>query len=66
VQLLIEHRHGDVEDQRGEDPALRRAGVGIPVLAEFGENTGLQERLHQRQHPLVLNPQPHPIKKSGV
>jgi hypothetical protein len=35
MQMLIEHRHGDIEDQRGEDASLWRAGKGVPDLAEF-------------------------------
>jgi site-specific DNA recombinase len=51
---------------RSQDPSLRRAGVGIPVFAEFGENPGLEERLHQREHALVLDPGPHPRHNGGV
>jgi hypothetical protein len=48
MQPLIKQRQGDVEDQRGEDPALRGAGVGVFVLAVLGEDARLQECLHQR------------------
>jgi site-specific DNA recombinase len=49
-----------------EDAALRRAGEGVAVLAELSEHPGLQERLHQRQHALVLDPSPHPLHDGGV
>ena len=45
---------------------MRRAGEGFAVLAEFGEHPGLEERLHQRQHALVLDPRPHPVHHGGV
>jgi len=61
VQVLIERRHRDVEDQRGQDAPLWRAGVGVPVFAELGKYPGLEERLHQREHALVLDPGPHPL-----
>ena len=48
------------------DAALRRAGPGVLVLPEFGEHPGLEERLDQRQHALVLDPGPHPPQKGGV
>jgi integrase len=43
--MLIEHRQRDVGQQRGQDAALRRAGQGVPLIAEFGEDPGLEERL---------------------
>src|SRR6266496_2782483 len=51
---------------RSQDAALRRAGPGSLVLAELGEHPGLQERLDQRQHALVLDPCPHPLEKGGM
>ena len=66
MQVLIERRQGDVGQQRGQDAALRRAGVGVPVLAELGEHPGLEERLDQREHPLVLDPLPHPVHQGRV
>ena len=45
---------------RSQDAALRRAGPSVLVLAELGEHPGLEERLDQRQHALVLDPRPHP------
>ena len=32
----------------------------LTVLTEFGEHPGLEERLHQGQHALVLDARPHP------
>ena len=46
---------------RSQDAALRRAGERVAVLAQFGEHPGLEERFHQRQHALVLDPGPHPL-----
>nr|WP_245651756.1 hypothetical protein [Streptosporangium amethystogenes] len=54
--MLIEHAQHHVEDQRRQDAALRRTGVGVPVFAEFGEDPGFEERLDQRQDALVLHP----------
>jgi hypothetical protein len=39
-----------------EDAPLRGARVAVLIVAEFGQNPGLQERLHQPQHTLVLHP----------
>ena len=61
VQVLIERRHRDVEDQRGQDPSLQGAGMGVLVIAEIGEDPGLEEHLDQREHALVLDPGPHPF-----
>jgi hypothetical protein len=66
MQPLIKQRQGDVEDQRGEDPALRGAGVGVFVLAVLGEDARLQECLHQRQHALVLHFGPHRVHNGAV
>src|ERR1039457_1335683 len=41
--------------------ALRGAGVSFFPVAEFSQYPGLQERLHQRAHPPVLDPHPHPV-----
>jgi site-specific DNA recombinase len=49
-----------------EDAALRGAGPGIPDFAELGEDPGLEERLDQRQHALVLDPDPHPVHDRAV
>jgi site-specific DNA recombinase len=43
------------------DAALRRAGVGVPVLTEFGQYPGFEERLDQPEHPLVLDPSAHSV-----
>ena len=56
-----DHRPGYPLRWGREDAALRRAGEGVAVLADLGEHPGLQERLHQRQHALVLGPRPHPL-----
>jgi hypothetical protein len=49
----------------------RMPPCGVPVggvlpFAEFGEDPGLQERLDQRQHALVLDPCPHPVHQGRV
>jgi hypothetical protein len=44
----------------------RRAGERAAALPEPGEHPGLEERLHQRRHALVLGPAPHPLHDSGV
>ena len=44
-----------------DDAALRRAGPGLLTLAELGQDPGLEERLDQREHALVLDPGPHPL-----
>jgi site-specific DNA recombinase len=49
-----------------EDAPLRRAGVGVPVMTGLGEDPGLEERLDQRQHALVLDSGPHPVHQGGV
>lgn len=66
MQVLIEHRQRDVGQQRGQDAALRRAGLGVLDLAEFGEDPGLEERLDQPQHPLVLDPGSHAVHQGRV
>jgi DNA invertase Pin-like site-specific DNA recombinase len=71
-------RHDPTDDTEGdhhagyplrwgrEDPTLRRAGVGVLDLAEFGEDPGLEERLDQPQHPLVLDPRPNPVHQGHM
>jgi len=66
VKLLVERAQGNVEDQRGQDAALRRSGEGVLVLTEFGQHPGLEERLHQRQDAFVLHPCPHPVHDGRV
>src|SRR5665811_1802592 len=51
---------------RSQNPTLRSAGVGALILAEFGKNPGLEERLHQRQDTFVLDPQPYPVHQGRV
>ena len=64
--MLVEHREGDVGQQRREDAALRGAGDRVPVGAILGEDAGLQERLHQAQDASVSDPMPHPIQQGRV
>ena len=45
---------------------MRCAGVGVLVLAELGQDPGLEERLDQREHALVLDPAPHPVHQGRV
>ncbi len=49
-----------------EDPALRGAGVRLFPAAEFREDPGFQERLHQRARTLVLDPYPQPVHQSRM
>src|ERR1019366_8353074 len=42
VQVLIEHRHGNAEDQRRQDASLRGAGVSVLVASGFSENPALR------------------------
>jgi DNA invertase Pin-like site-specific DNA recombinase len=48
------------------DAALRRAGPGVLLVAGFGEDPGLEERLNQCQDALVFDPGPHPVHEGGV
>ena len=66
VDVLIEHAQRDVRQQRGQDPSLRGPGRGVPLLTEFGEDPGLEERLDQGQHALVLHPRPDPAHQGRV
>ncbi|MEV4865981.1 hypothetical protein MRBLMF1_007502, partial [Streptomyces ossamyceticus] len=43
-------------------PPWGGAGVSVALLAEFGEHTGLEERLDQGQHAFVLDARPHSIE----
>lgn len=40
--------------------------MGVLVLAEVGKNPGPEERLDQREHPLVFDPYTHPIHQGDV
>lgn len=40
--------------------------MGVLVVAEFGEDPGLEERLDQLQHPLVFDPLEHPVHQGRV
>ena len=44
-----------------ENPALRGAGSCLFPVSEFGEDPGFQERLDQRQYPLILDPCPEAV-----
>jgi len=45
---------------------LRRAGIGVLHLTEFGEDPGLEERLDQPQHALVLDPGSHAVHQGHM
>jgi integrase/recombinase XerD len=47
-----------ISEQRAQDRALRGPGRCLLPVAERRHDTGLQERPHQRGHPLVLDPVP--------
>ena len=66
MDVLIEHAERDVGQQRGQDPSLRGPGRGVPLLTELGEDPGLEERLDQGQHALVLHPRPDPAHQGRV
>ena len=51
---------------RSLDASLRRAGEAVLILAGLGEHPSLEERLHQCEHALVLDPCPHPIHQGRV
>jgi site-specific DNA recombinase len=51
---------------RSQDAALRRAGVGVLAVAALGEHTGLEERLDQSQHTLVLDPTSNTVHEGRV
>ena len=51
---------------RSQDAALWRAGMGVLMLPEFGEDPGLEERLDQPQDALVLDPGPHRVHHGRV
>ncbi len=52
--------------QRGEDPALRCAGVARAVDLVLAQDPGLEERLDQGQDSLVPDPCPHPAHQGRV
>jgi hypothetical protein len=64
--VLVEHRQRDVGQQRRDDAALRSPGVGVLAFAEFCEDPGLQERFHQGQDPLILDPLPDAVHHRNV
>ena len=66
VEMVVQRRQCNVRQQRGQDPALRGAGVRLFPAAEFREDPGFQERLHQRARTLVLDPYPQPVHQSRM
>ncbi len=48
-----------------EYPALRGAGVAF-FLAVRGHDPGLEERLDQRQYPLIVDPSAHPVHQGDM
>ena len=48
-----------------EDPARRGAGVAL-FLAVRGHDPGFEERLDQRQYPLILDPSAHPVHQGDM
>jgi hypothetical protein len=61
-----DHRAGCQVRWGRVDAPLRRAGEGVLGFAELGEEPGFQERLHQRQYPLVLDPSADPAHQCGM
>jgi site-specific DNA recombinase len=71
-------RYHDTDDTEGDmrpsyllrwgrgNPTLRGAGDRVPHGAILAEDARLQERLHQRQNPLVPDSIPDPSQESGV
>jgi hypothetical protein len=59
--VLIQHRQGQVAEQRGKNPTLRGAGDRVPDRAILAEDARLQERLDQRQDPPISDPSPHSL-----
>lgn len=66
LHVLIKHRQRDVGQQRRDNPALRCPGRRVLAFAEFGHDPGLEERLDQGQHPLVLDPAADAVHQRGV
>ena len=66
MQVLIEHRQGDVGQQRRQDSTLRCAGVGVLVLAEFGKNPAMRNALTSTSTRLSLTRSTHPIHQGDV
>ena len=64
--MIVEDRQGDVGQQRREDAALGRAGVGVPLDAILTEDASFQERLHQSQDAPVPDAMSHPTHESRV
>ncbi len=65
-EMLVQNAEGDVGQQRRENPALRGAGHRPVEVAVRLEDPGLQERLDELQHALVLDPPAHPAHQGRV
>ena len=63
AEVLIQHRQGDVGQQRGNDAAL-----GVPVseslICRSADMTPAVRNVDQGQDAFVGDPQPHPIHDS--
>ena len=64
--MVVQRRQGNIGEQRGKNSALRGSGQCLFPVSEFGEYPGFQERLHQRAHPLVLDPHPQAVHQSRM
>ena len=51
---------------RRQDPALRGAGVTVPLRAVLGQDARFEERLHQGDDTLVSDPNSHPGQQRRV
>ena len=65
-EVLVERRQRDIGHQGREDPALRGAGDLRLEDAVAVHDPGLQERLDERQDPLVGDPPSHPVQNGRV
>nr|WP_238695431.1 hypothetical protein [Ornithinimicrobium flavum] len=65
-EVIIQRGQGDVGQQRGQDPALRGAGVRRLPRAGGGHHPGLEERLDQPGHALVADPRSDPVQQRDV
>src|SRR5215204_94269 len=65
-EVVVQHTQRDVGQQRGQDPALRCAGIAVLEGLRLGEDACLAERLDQRQDPFVDDPSPHPTQQGRV
>ena len=65
-EMLVQGAECDVGQQGREDPALRGAGHRAHKATVLAEDSGLQERLDQPQHALVLDPPAHAVHQGRV